>query len=127
LVFAPASLILTNYFLPLFGALAVSKVHMISDNQEVKLSLSAIELSFIIDYQLADKNLLKKLLTVKQDLLDKRPNFKRVTVCLNLAVLDKLIANISNEANKSNNSTNNQLLLESLFGKLANKYNNAVY
>lgn len=56
-----------------------------------------------------------------------RPNYKRVTFYLNLSMLDKLIANISNEANKLNNSADLQLLLDSLFGKLASKYNNLAY
>jgi hypothetical protein len=100
---------------------------MIIDNQGVKLSLSVTEFSFIIDYQLANKDLLKKLLSVKKELLVKRPKFKRVTICLNLSILDKLIGNISKEANKTSNSTDNQLLLDSLFGKLCNKYNNSAY
>ena len=96
-------------------------------DQGLKLSLSALEFSFIIDYQLANKVLLKKLLSIQKELIITRPNFKRVTVCLNLSMLDQLISNISNEANKSNNSGDNQFLLDSLFGKLASKHNDLVY
>ncbi|WP_159821754.1 hypothetical protein [Colwellia sp. 20A7] len=100
---------------------------MTNHAQDIKLSLSTFEFSFIIDYQLANKDLLKKLLSIQKELMITRPNFKRVTFCLNLSMLDKLIANISNEANKLSNSADKQLLLDSLFGKLASKYNNLAY
>ena len=100
---------------------------MTNHTQDIKLSLSTFEFSFIIDYQLANKDLLKRLISIQKELMITRPNYKRVTFYLNLSMLDKLIANISNEANKLNNSADLQLLLDSLFGKLASKYNNLAY
>ncbi len=95
------------------------------DNQEIKFPLNSDEFQFIFDYQLASRSLFKKLSVIQADLLAKRPNFKRVNVILNLAELDSLLLNIAQEANKINNSPNNQCLLDSLFGKLSNKYNEA--
>ena len=94
---------------------------------EIKLSLSAIELDFILDYQLADKPQFKKLLTFKEELLKKRPNFKRANIVLSLSDLDALLTNITREANKKNNTDENQYLLGGLFGKLGEKYNEVKY
>jgi hypothetical protein len=67
------------------------------------------------------------LLSIKSELLAKRSNFKRVTIILNLADLNGLLVSLSKEANKSNNSPENQYFLDSLFGKLSNKYNEVAY
>lgn len=97
------------------------------NSQEVKFSLSSDEFRFILDYQLANKLLFTKLLRIKNELLTKRSDFKRVTIISNLADLDSLLINLSKEANKSNNSLNNQCLLDGLFGKLSNIYNEVTY
>jgi len=97
-----------------------------TNNRNVKLSLNSDEFNFIFDYQLANSALLKKLMIIKADLLSKRPNYKRVNVILNLSDLDALVTKLSNEANKNNNSANDQILLDSLFSKLACKYNEAI-
>jgi len=97
------------------------------NSQEVKFSLSSDEFRFILDYQLANKSLFTKLLSIKSELLAKRSNFKRVTIISNLADLNGLLVNLSKEANKSNNSPDNQCFLDSLFGKLSNKYNEVAY
>ena len=96
-------------------------------NQELKVTITAKEFDFIFLYQLAGKSLLKKLLATKKLLQVQRPNYKRVNLILTLAELDHLLSNIAREANKSNNSPFNQDLLDSLFGKLGEKYNSHAY
>jgi hypothetical protein len=95
-------------------------------NQEIKLSLNAEELIFILDYQLANKAQFKKLSAFKAKLLAKRPDFKRVNIILTLDDIDSLLTNITIEANKNNNSDENQFLLNSIWSKLATKYNDNV-
>ena len=97
------------------------------NSQKIKLSLTSDEFRFIFDYQLANKPLFKKLSAINADLLVKRTNFKRVNVTLNLAELDLLLLKISQEENKINNASNNQYLLDSLFGKLSSKYNEIAF
>jgi hypothetical protein len=89
---------------------------------EIKLSLSTVELDFILDYQLANKPQFKKLMALKEELLEKRPDFKRANITLNISDLDALLTNVTREANKKNNTDENQYLLGGLFGKLAEKY-----
>jgi hypothetical protein len=69
---------------------------------------------------------LKKLQLIKAELFKKRPNFKRVHIILTLGDIDSLLVNISREANKNNNSVEDQSLLSSLFSKLGNKYNESI-
>lgn len=95
-------------------------------NRNSELSLSSDEFNFIFNYQLANNALLKKLMIIRTELVAKRPNYKRVNITLNLSDLDALIVKVSNEANKNNNSVNNQALLDGLFSKLSRKYNEAV-
>ena len=94
---------------------------------EVKLSPSKIEFDFILECQLADKPQFKKLLKFREELLNKRPNFKRANIVLSLSDLEALLTNITREANKKNNTDENQYLLSGLFGKLGEKYNEAEY
>ncbi|XPF94990.1 hypothetical protein ACM9HF_02960 [Colwellia sp. RE-S-Sl-9] len=88
------------------------------NSQEVKFSLSSDEFRFILNNQLANKSLSTKLLSIKNELLAKRSNFKRVTIISNLADLDGLLVNLSKEANKNNNSLDKQYFLDNIFGKL---------
>ena len=97
------------------------------DATEVRLSLRADEFNFIFAYHLADKAQFKKLVKVKDELLRKRPNFKRVNLVLTLEDLDALLVNISRAGNKGNALKKDQYMLDSLFGKLAHKYNTHVH
>jgi hypothetical protein len=120
--------ILANYNLPLNkGVSSKGRLSVSVNSQEIKLYLTSDEFRLIFDYQLANKPLFKKLSAINADLLAKRPNFKRVNVTLNLAELDLLLLNISQEANKINNAPSNQYLLDSLFGKLSSKYNEIAF
>ena len=97
------------------------------DVMEVKLSLSADEFNFIFAYHLANKEQFKKLVKIKDELLRKRPNFKRVNLTLTLDDLDALLVNISRAGNEGDCSEQDQYMLDSLFGKLAHKYNTTVH
>lgn len=96
---------------------------MPNNNQQVKFSLKANEFDFIFSYQLADKAQLKKLTKIKNELIAKRPDYKRVSLVLTLGDIDALLSNITREGNKLNNTDVVQDLLDALFGILANQYN----
>ena len=96
---------------------------MSNNNQQVKFSLKANEFDFIFSYQLADKPQLKKLTKTKNELIAKRPDYKRVSLVLTLGDIDALLSNITREGNKLNNTDVVQDLLDALFGILANQYN----
>jgi len=100
---------------------------MSAHKREVKLPLNVSEFNFIFDFQLANKPQLEKLLLIKSDLLEKRPDFKRVNIVLTLGDINSLLVNISREANKGNMSADNQHLLDTLFSKLSSKYNENMY
>ena len=95
---------------------------MPNNNQQIKFSLKANEFDFIFSYQLADKPQLKKLIKIKNELIAKRPDYKRVSLVLTLGDIDALLSNITRESNKHNTDAT-QDLLHALFGKLANQYN----
>ena len=97
------------------------------DVTEVKLSLSADEFNFIFTCHLADKEQFKKLVRVKDELLRKRPGFKRGNLILTLEDLYALLVNISRAGNEGNCSEQDQYMLDSLFSKLAHKYNTTVH
>ncbi len=96
---------------------------MPNQNQPIKFSLKANEFDFIFSYQLADKPQLKKLIKIKEALIAKRPDYKRVSLVLTLCDIDALLSNVTREGNKLNNTDATQDLLHALFGKLANQYN----
>ena len=96
---------------------------MSNNNQQIKFSLKATEFDFIFSYQLADKPQLKKLAKIKNGLVAKRPDYKRVSLVLTLGDIDALLINITRESEKQNNADIEQGLLDSLFGKLAQLYN----
>lgn len=93
----------------------------------VKISFNAEEFNYIFDCQLVDAVQFKKLLIIKNELLAKRPKFKRVNISLNSGDINCLLENVTREVNKDNNSSNNQNLLESIWGKLANQYNKSIH
>lgn len=94
-----------------------------SNEKQIKVYLSAEQLDFIFSYQLADKIQFIKLKRIREELMAKRPDFKRANIILTLADLDALLVNIAREGNKQNNSPENQYLLDALFAKFADKYN----
>ena len=96
-------------------------------NKQLKVSLNAEELNFILEYQLANKVQFKKLISFKNELLIKRPNFKRASINLTLDDIHSLLGNITREANKRDNSDESQYLLNRIWGKLATKYNENVH
>lgn len=100
---------------------------MPNNNQQIKFSLKATEFDFIFSYQLADKPLLKKLTKIKNELIAKRPDYKRVSLVLTLGDIDTLLTNITKGSEKQNNTNVEQDLLDSLFGKLAQLYNDNLY
>lgn len=96
---------------------------MSNNSQQVKFSLQANEFDFIISYQLADKPQLKKLFKIKNELIAKRPDYKRISLVLTLGDIDALLSNITREANKLANPDTTQDILHTLFSKLAHQYN----
>lgn len=90
--------------------------------KEVNVSLSSTEFIIILECQVADKSLFKKLTNINDDLLNNRPNFKRVNVIFNERELDLLISHIAKEGNRQNNTYENQYLFDCLFVKLTDKH-----
>lgn len=92
-------------------------------NNLIRIYISPEEKEVIEKYTNAPFSLIKKIGTAIEHAKTKRKAVKRVSVLLALEELDILIANIVARANQHNTSSEIQYVLDSLFGKLAGKYN----
>lgn len=92
-------------------------------NNLIRVYISLNEREVIERYTNTPLSLIKKIDVSIENAKAKRKVIKRVFVTLTVKELDTLIANIAQRANQRNVLPEIQYTLDSLFGKLATKYN----
>ena len=95
-------------------------------NNLIRIYLSLNERDTIEKYTNTSLSLIKNIDTFIENAKTKRKAIKRIAVTLTVKDLDILIANIAERANQHNTSSEIQYTLDSLFGKLATKYDDNI-
>jgi len=95
-------------------------------NNLIRVYLSLNERDAIEKYTNTPLSLIKNIDASIENAKTKRKAIKRIAVTLTVKDLDILIANIAERANQRNTLPEIQYTLDSLFGKLATKYNDNI-
>ena len=95
-------------------------------NNLISVYISLNEREVIEKYTNTPLSLIKKIDASIENAKTKRKVIKRVSVTLGVKELNTLIANIAERANQRNTLPDIQYTLDSLFGKLATKYNDNI-
>lgn len=95
-------------------------------NNSIKVYLTLNERDTIEQYTNIPLLLIKNIDASIENAKTKRKVIKKVSVTLTIKELDTLIVKIAERANKRNTLPEVQCVLNSLFGKLATKYNDNI-
>lgn len=95
-------------------------------NDLLDIFVSYHEIEVLQNNTFISAHLLKKMSEAMQRMKGKRNDVTRVKVSYSLMELDKIIAFIADKANQKNSSEDIQCILDNMFGKLAQKYNDTV-
>ena len=95
-------------------------------NNLIRVYISLEEKEVIEKHTSAPLSLIRKIDASIEKAKTKREVIKRVSITLTVEELNNLIANIAEKANQHNTLPEIQYTLDSLFGKLATKYNDNI-
>lgn len=98
-------------------------MHDTQSDNVIRIYISPEEQVIIKGYTNISLSLIQEIDAFIEKARAKRKIIKRASVLLSLEKLDILIANIAERANQRNTSPEVQYILDNLFGKLADKYN----